>query len=229
MSTSLRHAFAEIGARLAADTFGTRFEIDIVSRNGAESYQMQRPRFDALRFDVMDVNPHLRHLVLDVSGERLPISGRYLCGHDESHWFVAGLEFGRRTMTVRGAMESLKPELVCRAQRRMGVAHRRHRRRTAVYVRQGEWFFLPRPKMHVADVLIEQGGRLTREGGKPHRVDELYRAPGRDETFVRGRVQHADHETIVLDAWHRVVRNNEVAPAEVNPRQQGLQRIAWLD
>jgi hypothetical protein len=162
MSTEIQHAFAEIGARLADDTFGRRFEIDIVTRDGAEAYQLQRPWSDSLTIEVADINRHLRHLVLDASAERLPISGRYLCGHDESHWFVAGLALGRKTLTVRGAMESLKPQLVRREQRRRGVAHRRHRRRTAAYIRQGEWFFLPRPKMRVAEALVERPARARR-------------------------------------------------------------------
>jgi hypothetical protein len=148
---------------------------------------------------------------LDVSGWRLPISGRYLCGHDERHWFVASLPFDRQTTTVRGAMEALKPAAVLRAQKRMGVKHRRYRRKTAAYVRQGEWFFLPRPMMHVGEKAV-RNGELVRRGGKPHRVDWLYRSEDKDETFVRGAVSHPDHETLDLQVWHRVVQNNEVEP-----------------
>lgn len=229
MNMELQRAFGEIGALLADETFGRRFEIDIVTQDQREAYQLQRPLDDALTFEVMDVNRHLRHLVLDVTGSRLPISGRYLCGHDESHWFVAGLPFGRNTGSVRGAMESLKPAIVRREQRRKGVRHRRDRRRTAAYIRQGEWFFLPRPKMRVPELLVEYDAQLAREGGKPHLVDELYRAPGRDEIFVRGRVRHADHESIRFEFWHRVVQNNELVPAQLNEAQAEWQSIAWLD
>lgn len=79
------------------------------------------------------------------------------------------------------------------------------------------------------NALVERGGRLVRDGGKPHFVDELYRVADRDETFVRGRVRHVDHQTIVLDFWHRVVRNKKVVPDEVDERQVEWQRIAWLD
>ena len=149
----------------------------------------------------------------------------YLCGHDERHWFVASLPFGRRTTTVRGAMESLKPALVLREQKRKGVKHRRHRRQTAAYVRQGEWFFLPRPMMHVGDSAVHNA-RLVRNGGKPHRVEWLYRPEGRDETFVRGAVSHPDHKTIYLQVWHRVVQNNE---AEPTPVARPITRMAYLD
>ena len=66
-------------------------------------------------------------------------------------------------------MESLKPEIVRREQKRKGVKHRRHRRKTAAYIRQGEWFFLPRPMMHVGDLAV-RNGQLVRGAGKPHRI-----------------------------------------------------------
>lgn len=229
MTTTLQNAFNEIGAHLAADTMGDGFVIDIVTENDRESYQVQHPWDDSLEFEILDVNRHLRHLVLDVTGWRLPISGRYLCGHDESHWFVAGLQFGRKTETVRRAMESLKPDIVQREQRRLGVKHRRDRRKTKAYVRQGEWFFLPRPKMTVTGPYVENHGQLARDGGKPHHVDEIYRVPGRDEVFVRGRVRHVDHQTITFDVWHRVVQNNEATPGQMHSAEAEFQRIAWLD
>ena len=132
------------------------------------------------------MKPKQRHLIMDVTGWRLPISGRYLCGHDEQHWFVASLPFDRRTATVRGAVEALKPAIVLREQKRKGVKHRRQRRKTAAYVRQGEWFFLPRPNMHVGELAV-RNGQLVRGGGKPHRVEWLYRPADRDETFLGER------------------------------------------
>ncbi len=225
MGSLLQEAFTEIGSQLAEDKFGSIFEIDVVAQDDGEAYQFQRPFDDTLTFDVMDVKPRMRHLVLDVTGWRLPIAGRYLCGHDERHWFVASLPFDHRTTTVRGAMEALKPDIVRREQKRKGVKHRRYRRKTAAYVRQGEWFFLPRPMMHVGELAIHNG-ELVRNEGKPHRVEWLYRPEGRDETFVRGDVSHPDHETIQLQVWHRVVQNNEVEPT---PVARPFTRMAYLD
>lgn len=225
MNTATRQAFEAIGADVIVETVGHAFEIDIRRHGDREVYQLKYPATDQIQTEALDVAPQLRHLVLDVTGWRLPVSGRYLCGHDERHWFVASLPFGRRTTTVRGAMESLKPAVVLREQKRKGVKHRRHRRKTAAYVRQGEWFFLPRPKMHVGDLAV-QNGRLVRGGGKPHRVEWLYRPEGRDETFVRGAVSHPDHQTIHLPVWHRVVQNNEAEPA---PVARPITRMVYLD
>jgi hypothetical protein len=175
MTVEIREAFAAIGADVFVERVGNAFAIDIRQRQDREAYWLKYPVMDEVVTDTLDVKPSLRHLVLDVSGWRLPISGRFLCGHDEQHWFVAALPFTRQTATVRGAMESLKPNIVRLEQKRKGVKHRRHRRKTAAYVRQGEWFFLPRPMMHVGD-LASRNGQLMRNGGKPHRVEWLYRS-----------------------------------------------------
>jgi len=180
---------------------------------------------DTIEIEALDVQPRLRHLVLDVVGWRQPISGRFLCGHDERHWFVASLPFDRVSMTVRNAMEALKPQVVLREQKRKGVKHRRYRRKTAAYVRQGEWFFLPRPMMHVGE-RATRNGRLVRGDGEPHRVEWLYRPEGRDETFVRGAVSHPDHETIYLQVWHRAMQNNEAEPV---PEARPFVRMTYLD
>jgi hypothetical protein len=79
--------------------------------------------------------------------------------------------------------------------------------------------------MHV-DAFAIRNGELVRGGGKPHRVEWLYRSAGRDETFVRGAVSHPDHATIYLKAWHRVVQNNE---AEPTPVARPFTRMAYLD
>jgi hypothetical protein len=225
MNVDIRNAFDAIGAEMLMEPADSVFEIDVRRSGDREVYRLTNPLADTILIEALDVKPKLRHLVLDVSGWRLPIGGRFLCGHDEQHWFVASLPFDRKTMTVRGAMEALKPEFIRREQLRKGVKHRRYRRKTAAYVRQGEWFFLPRPMMHVGEPAV-RNGQLARGRGKPHRVEWLYRPEGREETFVRGAVSHPDHETIYLQVWHRVVQNNELAPSEV-PNQ--FTRMAYLD
>ena len=170
MTAEIRKAFEAIGAEVLVETTGNAFEIDVQRNGDREVYRLRYPETDTIEAEVLDVRPELLHLVLDVFGWRQPISGRFLCGHDEKHWFVASLPFDRANMTVRGAMEALKPEVVLREQKRKGVKHRRNRRKTVAYVRQGEWFFLPRPKMHVGE-RATRNGRLIRGDGKPHRVE----------------------------------------------------------
>lgn len=231
MTTKVEQAFTAIGANLVEETTGGVFEIGLREIAGRETFQLKYPWLDELKIEALDVRPKQRHLVLDVTGERLTAIGRYLCGHDERHWFVATLTIHKRTMTVRGAMETLKPDVVLRAQQRLGVKRRLHRRKTAAYVRQGEWFFLPRPMMHVGDKAVANG-RLVRPGGKPHLVEWLYQPEGGNETFVRGAVSHPDHATLYLQVWHRVVLNNEVRPEQlghVARRAAILARMTFLD
>jgi hypothetical protein len=123
-------------------------------------------------------------------------------------------------------MEALKPAAVLREQRRKGVKRRLYRRKTAAYVRQGEWFFLPKPKLRVDERFVEHHGRLARQGGKPHHVEWLYRVPGGGQVFARGAVSHPDHTTIVLEQWHLVLQNEEAKPA---PEARPVTRMTYID
>src|ERR1700730_3881572 len=77
-------------------------------------------------------------------------------------------------------MEALKPPEVVEAQRRQGVKGKdRRRRKNAAYVRQGEWFFLPAPRLHVDNKLVLHDEPLSRgNGSKPHWAEYLYRKGG---------------------------------------------------
>lgn len=150
-------------------------------------------------------------------------------------------------------MDALRPVAVRESLRQQGVRHqRRHRRHNAAYLRQGEWFFIPRPDFEPNDVVVKNE-RLSR-GGKPHLVDQLCRTGGETVyvsgrypngltnkqlaklqrqqpkvfaeqhwttrtrnalVFVKGRVRHPDHATIVLDCWHEVALSNELRSVSV--------------
>src|SRR5262249_8677602 len=104
----------------------------------------------------------------------------FLCGHDERHWFVAGVPESAPVGTVRQAKEALKPAEVRTAQalkRLKGEA--RDRRRNAAFVRQGEWFFLPDPGFAADETLVRRWEPLPRgNGGKPPHAEFLYRTGG---------------------------------------------------
>ena len=222
--------------------------------------------------DALDVRPRERHLLLLARirafngrvrfkhGQRWnsdvailpPLSQslekpRYLCGHDERHWFVAAVPEDAHASNVRIAMEALKPEAVLRAQDALNVrSDRRNRRKNPAFIRQGEWFFLPRPDILVPQALIRQREPLQRSGGKAHWAQFAYRTGGETvyvsrafpsgllpanhrehlarhpeaqgtfaimrrnaALYVRGRISHADHATVVLQGWHEVVMNTE--------------------
>ncbi len=178
---------------------------------------------------------------------------KFLCGHDERHWFVCAVP-GASVSNVKAAKEALQPQEVRTSdQRRVKRIKNRLKRRNEAFVRQGEWFFIPAPNMTVNEKLIRKNEPLSRGGGsKPHMCQYMYRDGGvvvyvcrkppdwshcekstggycwrtatqvtwnwttsvRDaNVYVRGRVSHVDHKTVVLNDWHRVLMNTErIAP-----------------
>lgn len=220
--------------------------IDIGMDAEGEFFDIRLARDERVEYEVVDVRPDMRHLLL--LGRREGKKEKYLCGHDERHWFVCAVP-GASVSGVVGAMESLQPRLVRSA---VSVVVKRHktrlRRRNEAFVRQGEWFFVPAPRLVVPGWPVRRNEPLVRAGGgKPHMCQFAYRTGGtsvwvcqkyprgvgdaerarllatnpkaqrwhwqsmtRDPLlYVKGRVSHSDHKTVVLDGWHRVAMNTE--------------------
>jgi hypothetical protein len=55
-----------------------------------------------------------------------------------------------------------------------------------VFVRQGEWFFIPAPEVKVNEKMIFTNEPISRGRGKPHMCEELYRDGG-TSVFVCSR------------------------------------------
>ncbi len=256
-----RH-FAAIGARIKLGenprlaSGGVRLDID-TDRKGEFFSITTAPDADLA---VVDIRRDIRHLLL--LSNQSDGNHKFLCGHDERHWFVAAVPEVERAANVVTAMEALKPEEVRHRQARLQLPSRkRNRRRNEAFVRQGEWFFLPMPeelKVDTKAILINEP--LRRGRGKPHWVVELVRMGGttvyvshhypnglleheyqallqrepqrkhdnwvpmrrNPRVLVRGRVRHADHKTIVLPYWHRVLMNTETEAV-------AMRHVAFLD
>ncbi len=266
---SLEARFVRIGARLKLsdeDYWRSRIpsagpvRLDIGTDGDGEFFEIRHvPGTDAT-IEVLDVQPSDRHLLLMV--RELTAKPKYLCGHDERHWFVAAVPESASVGTVRAAKEALKPPEVREAQSRMRVGtDAGNRRKNAAFRRQGEWFFVPEPRLKVDEALVLRNEPITRgNGSKPHRCEFLYRMGGETVyvcgrhkggvdarsyrrilqdnpearhwgwqmmrrnplVYVRGRVRHADHKTIMLHGWHRVLMNTE-------HQSQAMQNVAFLD
>ncbi len=259
-----RH-FAKIGARAKVDVSVSRrlqssVSIDIGSDAEGEFFGVSVLPGRERELQVVDTRPRERHLLLmsrDSDGKH-----KFLCGHDERHWFVAAVPERAGASNVITAMEALKPLPVRRRQDELKVKRRkRNRRRNEAFVRQGEWFFVPVPRwVRVDERLILRNEPLIRGGGKPHMVDELVRQGGETVyvsnarpngltveqyrqlisrrpkmrnlhwvtqkrnplVFVRGKVRHADHKTIVLKEWRQVLLNTETDSA-------AMRHVAFID
>ncbi len=264
----LEAKFARMGARVKLaevrvgrrEDTGTPIRLDVRSDNRGEYFEVARHPGAGAAVEVLDVQPRARHLLLLV--REGAAKSKFLCGHDERHWFVAAVPESAPVGTVRQAMEALKPAEVRQAQGRLHLdADARTRRHNAAYHRQGEWFFLPAPGVVIDPARVLRDEPIRRgNGSKPHRVEQLYRTGGETvyvsaqrpngltfpeyqavlvsdpgalnwrwqvmrrgmNVYARGTVRHADHATIRLDGWHRVLMNTET-------QARAMQHVAFLD
>ena len=261
----LERKFTRIGARLKL-TLTDRVHLDrgvrldVRTDGQGEFFEIIRGPETPAQVEVLDLQPADRHLLLMVRQDGA--KSKFLCGHDERHWFVAAIPEAAPVGTVRAAKEALKPAEVQAAQARLGLpAQARDRRKNAAYRRQGEWFFIPVPGFSVNPRLVLRDEPITRgNGSKPHRAEFCYRSGGvpvyvcpqyhngvnerlyrhllehepgsknwgwrvmrvNAEVYVRGHIRHADHKTIKLADWHRVLMNTE-------NQAQAMRNVAFLD
>jgi hypothetical protein len=268
MDTNLLNTkFARIGARLKVGDRPSRrtrtagvISLDVQSDRKGEFFEIVRQPDADVEVVVLDEQPADRHLLLLVREGK--DKSKFLCGHDERHWFVAGIPESAPVGTVRQAKEALKPAEVQTAQARKGLkAKARSHRKNAAYVRQGEWFFIPVAGLAVDEKLVLPNEPLRRgNGGKPHWADFCYRTGGETVyvcsrhpngitesqyksilagrpkakgwgwrtmrrnpgVYVKGRIRHADHATITLHGWHRVLMNTE-------GQSKAMKNVAFLD
>lgn len=238
----IQRRFAEIEARLLVRPLAPRrrdlstFDLN-VGRDKQGEYFLLRTGREMPELRVLQANRLIRHLLLHVAGEEG--GERFLCGFDERHLFVAGVE--ARVSTITAAKAALLPLPL----REAGLTPADlARRRNATFIRQGEWFFVPVTQDLSKYPIHRQEPLVRSRTGKPHVVAELVRfggttvmlAKGREysmeewaamratnpheaifgrqmtkdpETYARGPVRHPDHATVLLGGWHRVFPNRE--------------------
>jgi hypothetical protein len=190
---------------VAVDRRGERFDIRFAGRGERE-----------VELEVVDVRPRNRHLLLLVrnGGEK----SKFLCGHDERHWFVAAVPEAARGVTgVETAKAALQPRAVRDLVARARVKDP-HRRRNSAFVRQGEWFFVPWPSLRVNETLVLRDEPLTRGRGKAHVMQFVYRTGGtvvyanrRYPTGIgEARFRALPEQQRANGGWQRLVRDPEV-------------------
>lgn len=156
--------------------------VDVLRDGKGEYFDIMHRRDIDVR--VVDVRPADRHLLLLAreagwmrqSDEQ---QSKFLCGHDERAWFVAAIPESSVVRNVQDAKDALKPEAVWESIRAHGVPMRhRNRRRTAAFVRQGEWFFIPRSDAEIDESKVRRNEPIRRGAGKPHLCQFLCRSGG---------------------------------------------------
>jgi hypothetical protein len=175
-SELLERQFSGIGARARVTSLARgRTRLDVGHDAFGELFEVDLP--DASETLVLDARRRERHLVLLVKedGRR----SRFLCGHDERHWFVAAIPSS--VTTVAQAQDALRPAPVRQLAAGLRPKQRR-RRRNPAFVRQGEWFFVPAGDVRPAMVLRHEP--LSRGSGKPHVMEYACRRPGGTVVYV---------------------------------------------
>ena len=172
--------FGRMGARLKIrEAVGRKLPagIDIRSDRRGEYFDIRVETSDRVEYEVVDIRPQLRHLLL--MSRRDNRKQKFLCGHDERHWFVCAVPGDSVTNVVK-AMEALQPAEVRGAVTRKVKRHKnRFRRRNEAFVRQGEWFFIPAPELEVKPKLVMRNEPISRGGvSKSHMCQFLYRTGG---------------------------------------------------
>lgn len=181
--------FEKMGAGLKVDTlpaeswrFHRRGTVPYILDIQSETFELTLRDGEDLDFHVIDVRPEERHLVLMERGQ----GRKFLCGHDERHWFVSEID-PSGVRTVADAFEALKPTFVAiEEDRRHMSAKDRKARKNVVRQRQGEWFFVPVPDLIPQPYEIRKNEPLLRAGGTPHVAQEAVRRGGQ-VVYVCGR------------------------------------------
>jgi len=116
----LERAFQKMGARVKFDEAVVRriggrwawrsLALDVREDSKGEFFLISRDRKAIEELVVLDVQPRDRHLLL-LSREN-GRKHRFLLGHDERHWFVAGIPETTPVSRVADAKLALKPEAV---------------------------------------------------------------------------------------------------------------------
>jgi hypothetical protein len=176
----LETMFERMGARVKIrEAFGRRHPagIDIRSDKRGEYFDIGVEPNDRVEYEVVDIRPAMRHLLL--MARRDNGKEKFLCGHDERHWFVCAVPGDSVTNVVK-AMEALQPAEVRGAvSEKVKRTKNRLRRRNEAFVRQGEWFFIPVPELVVNPKLVLRNEPISRgNGSKPHMCQFLYRTGG---------------------------------------------------
>lgn len=160
---------------------------------------------------VLDVDDKLRQMLLLVKHEETV--ERLLVGHDESHWFVAGVTMSR---TIKEAFENLRPVAATVAMRRSGVKNKDWRKRkNKGFVRQGEWFFVPVHFEEDKTTIIHKNEPIRRPtGGSAHVVEEVVRRGG-ETVYTKGEKVISVEEYKKLDKLEQLGYRQQVLGARV--------------
>jgi hypothetical protein len=229
MGNPICQKFERMGARVKVVTNPVGRESHITApairldvRRDAEGEFFELRHRKDVEVNVLEVVPRERHLLLmarEAGEDGRGVKSKYLCGHDERAWFVAAIPEAARARNVQDARDALKPAEVWDAIRRFGVSGKdRDNRRTAAFIRQGEWFFIPDRRLQVDPMKVLKNEPIRRGAGKPHLCQFVFRTGGQvvyvSTKYPQGlpapeyaRLKPAERDSL---SWRQMVRNARV-------------------
>jgi hypothetical protein len=202
-TTLIEKKFSTMGARIKFSEPDMRrnsnpqsFTINIHRDQEGEFFNVRiKKEIEMMVMDVQKKDRHLLMLVKDpnrfanqysqASNPRRTSTAKFLCGHDERHWFICAVP--GKASTVLQAKQELKPKDLQDFEKREGLktkrAHKRHRKLESgkKVHRQGEFMFIPEPYFQPPKgslTIIHQNEPMSRGRGNSHYAEYLYRSGG---------------------------------------------------
>jgi len=230
MNKVLERRFSEIGARVKFINLSRRdlqsnlkIVVDVKRDKNGEFFEVASDSFENIV--VPNVVPKDRHLLLIHKDEskRIVNKVKFLCGHDETHWFAASIpESVRNVVDVDSAKQALKPKEVIEVESRKNLTKSKlqaHLHRNRARVRQGEWFFIPIEKSF-NQMEILKNEPIQRGRSKPHICEELVRFGG-NTVMVNSRFPNGisvnEYDNLIKSdpkmaklSWRRMSRDMKV-------------------
>lgn len=170
-SMGARVKFRQLAAptRTSWNTETPTVTIDVQSDKQGDYYEFALGE-NAPEFKLLQAVPKERHMLLYTTDGQ-----RFLLGHDERNWFVAGI--ADRVSSVRAAKQSLLPKEIWEQVKHLSP-DAFNNRKNSVFLRQGEWFFVPTQNEFPEFLILRDEILLRSAGSKPHVCQELYREGG---------------------------------------------------
>jgi hypothetical protein len=221
------------------DRAGVDYRFDVVRDRRDEYFELRGSRLDDLVVQHVDKRGrHILVCGKAREVERKPVVSRFLCGFDERHWFVAAIgepvatvrdaKLSLAPAAIRDAVARERH----RDRRHNAVFTRQGEwffvpesppvLGVRAPIHRNEPISRGRGKSHWCEELVRHGG-VTVRLHQGREIDDAefaeliarnpalsYRLMTRDAVvYVRGRIRHDDHATVVLRGWHRVYLNRE--------------------
>jgi hypothetical protein len=187
MDTQLiKKKFQQIGSDVEFSDVGAfrgniPIEVNVKTNKGKEIFDIAT-NSDDMDVSVLDIDQKDRHLLMLI---KRPVVNRIgktmfwdkfkiLCGHDERHYFSAGIPESSGVSTIMQAKEALLPEKFLEIHKQKGKRKNRLKRKNEVAHRQGEWIFIKSTFEPSEDERIRMKEPISRGGGsKPHICEEV--------------------------------------------------------